>query len=788
LVSVATLTVGIGSATTVFSVAEAVLMRDPPFPDAEQLVGVFSTNPTTGMDGFSVSYPDYVDWTGRGDLFGSAAMYGVFERDLSGEGEAERLLLARVHNGFFETLGVTARVGRLLNDGDQDPATEKTVVLSHGLWIRRYGGDTGVLGRTLRLDAEPHTVVGVAAPGQEWPSGTEAWVPLQYGINPPEMVDRRSNHRWQVVARLQPSVTPERASTQLRAMASAWYTANETGSEQGIEAMVLPLRSFGPGGEAAVGFAVMGVAVLLVLLIACINQANLLLVNAWARGREISLRAALGAGRARLMTLLLGESVALGLGGALGGLTLAWLGLRGIENMLPAGASGQVGFGINGVVVGVAFTLAILASVGAGLVPALRASRTSVAAALGEGGAATGTGRSGARMRRALVVLEMTMSVLLLTGAGLSIRTFQTQLESETGLDAENVLVFNVRLPRARFPDMAISNQYFDEAVRRLVASPGIVSASASSNLPLGVSRYNTYRVFLLEGAPEPPSGPDFGAIWIEVDPRYLEVLGAEALRGRTVTPDDGPGATPVILVNESMARGMSPDQEIIGRRIRSWRDEDLLREVVGVVPDMQLSGMAGRAQPAVFVPRAQGESAALSFLVRSSGDPTAIVPTVRETMKSLDADVALQGLRTLREAHREELAGVRIVTVLFGVFGVLALILAVSGVYGLVATSVAQRTREIGIRMAVGGSSGSVRGQVLAEGARMALYGLGAGLALAVAFGKLLSGVLVGVPWLHPPTLMGVTLILSLAVLVASWIPATRATRVDPVRALKAD
>jgi predicted permease len=786
--SVSTLAVGIGAATTVFSVAEAVLLRDPPFPEAERLVAVFSTNPTVGMDGFSVSYPDYRDWTGRTDLFEAGSMFGTFERDLSGEGDPERLLLARVHNGFFETLGSTAAVGRLLTDEDQDARAEKTVVLSHALWIRLFGGDPDVLGRTLRLDAVPHTVVGVAPEGQGWPQGVEAWTPLQYGSSPPELVDRRSNHRWQVVARLLPSVTPDVASEQLRSMAGAWYTANATGNERGIEARVTPLRTAGPGGEASLGLAVMGTAVFLVLLIACINQANLLLVNMWSRARELSLRAALGAGRSRLVSLLLGESAVLALAGAAGGLALAWLGLRGIEAMFPPRASSDIDARLNGPVVGAAVGIALATSLLAGITPALRSSRTSMSGALSEGGASTGTGRSAARMRRGLVVLEMTLSVVLLTGAGLAIRTFETQLDSESGFDAGRVVVFNVRLPSARYADLAASNQYFDEAVQRLEASPGIVSASAASNLPLGVSRYNTYRVFLLEGAPDPPAGPDFGGLWIEVDAGYFETLGTQPVRGRTVSPDDGPGSAPVIVLNESMARLISPEQEVIGRRIRSWRDEDLLREVVGVVPDMQLSGMTGLARPAVFVPRAQGEYTTLSFLVRSAGDPAAVVSSVRATMRELDADVALQGLRTLKEAHREELAGVRIVTMLFGVFGALALVLAVSGVYGLVATSVVQRTREIGIRMALGGTRQSVRGQVLGESARLAVYGIGGGLVLALAFAKILSGLIVGVSWLDPGTVLGVTVLLAWAVLVASWLPAVRATRVDPVRALKTE
>jgi len=601
-------------------------------------------------------------------------------------------------------------------------------------------------------------------------------------------VDRRSNHQWQVVARLKAGVGAAFASDQVRAMARSWYATNETGMERTIEAVVVPLRSAGTPSEAAVALAVMGTAVLLVLLIACINQSNLLLVHAWGRARELSLRAALGAGRARLGLLLLGESALLALTGAALGIGLARLALEGLGTLVPQGAGGAIDAHLNAFVVAGTAGIALAASLLAGLVPALKASRSSVAESLSEGGTRTGQGRSGARLRRGLVVVEIALSVVLLTGAGLTIRTFRAQMDADTGMDAEGVLVFDVRLPGARYPDQALVTQYLDEAVSRLEAAPGIVAASATSSLPLGVSRFNTRRVFLFEGAPEPPSGPDFGALWIEVDPEYMPTLGLEPRRGRDFTPDDASGTEPVIMVNETMARLMSPEQEILGRRIRSWRDEDVLREVVGVVPDIQLGTLAGRNEPAVFVPRAQSDAHAMSFIVRAAGDPAAAVPAVRAIMRDLDGDVALDGMRSLEAARRDELAGVRVITVIFGVFGLLALVLAVGGVYGLVATSVSQRTRELGIRMALGGTTGSVRSMVLREGAWLALVGLGSGLILAFGAVEVLSSLLVGLVQVDAWMFLGVAATLASAVLLASWLPAVRATRISPVDALRSE
>jgi predicted permease len=788
LLSLCTLGVGIGSAVMVFSVGEAVLLREPPLPEPERLVGIYSTNPAIGMETFSVSYPDFRDWTARADLFESASMYMQLERDISDDGDPERLVTAGVYSGYFETLGTRATLGRLLDDGDQEPAAERTVVLSHELWRRRFGSDPQIVGRTVRLDAVPHTVVGVAAEGEGWPGGMEAWIPLRFGATPPEWVDRRSNHTWQVVARLAPGVDAGHASEQIRVMASTWYTANESASEQTIEATAIRFRTLKAGSGAAAGLVVMGVAVFLVLLIACLNQANILLVNAWTRAREISLRAALGAGRSRLITLLMGESLVLALAGAALGLGLAWLGLRGVELMVPQGGADDIEPRFNGIVLGVTLVLALGTAVVAGLVPALRASRTSMAAALSEGGAGAGAGRSAARLRRGLVVLEMTLSVVLLSGAALTIRTFQAQVNAETGLNPESILIFDVRLPTARYPDLTASNLFFDEALQRLEATPGITTAAVGSSLPLGASRSNLMRVFLPEGAPEPPAGPDFTAQWIEVDADYFDALGVRMLRGRGVTGDDVADGPPVIVVNETMARRISPDQEVLGRRIRSWRDENLLREVVGVVPDIQLGGIAGRDQPAVFVPRAQGQFMNLAFMVRTTGDPGAVAPAVRTAMAEMDPNVALEGLRTLRDAHRDDLAGVRIVTLMFSVFGGLALVLATTGVYGLVALSVAQRTREIGIRMALGGSHRAVLGSVLGEGTRLGLVGLAVGLALSAAFAMFLASRIVGIPSLNAGTMGVIAGMLVGAVLVASLVPALRATRVDPVRALRAD
>ncbi len=784
--SVLTLAVGIGAATAVFSLAEALLLRPLPLEDGNRLVGLYSSNPSSGWDRFNVSWPDYVDWTAQEDLFASSAYYDVVDTDLSGEGEPVRLSGAEVGRGFFETLGTRAILGRTLGDDDQDGRNEATVVFAEGVWRRLFGGDPSVVGRTVHLDGDAYTVVGVVPDAESWPLTADFWVPLRFGPHPPEWVDRRSNHTWQALARLRPGVAVATASRRVGEVAHRWYDTNASGTEVGTTGIVVPLRSTVAPDAAPVILGVMGLAVFFVLLIACMNQSNLLFTHAWGRARELSLRSALGAGRARLVALLLGESLLLSLAGGALGVALAGAALGPATRLAPMTLPRSLGVRLDWRVLSGAVAISLMASVLAGLLPALRASRGSVADALKEGSVQSGQGRGGRRLRRAMVVTQLALSVVLLTAAGLTIRTFRAQLAADAGFDTDDLLTFTVRLPTARYPDNALRTQFFDDAVRRLKGLPGVADATVTSRLPVGAASSSLYRVFLFEGAPEPPAGPDFGATWVTVDPGYFPTTGIHPVRGRAFTEDDGADGPPVLLVNETLARRMSPEQDIVGRRIQSWRDERKLRDVVGVVPDIQFGTMTGRDEPAVFVPAAQAVRSQMSFMVRATSDPAALVPVVRTAMAELDADVALAEMGTLTDAHRQALAGVRFVMVLFGVFGALALVLAVGGVYGLVAYSVSRRTREIGIRVAMGASGGSVQAGVVAEGVGLAATGIALGLALAMVAARALASTVVGLSWLDPVALGGVAGLLGVATLLASWIPARRVLRVDPVEALR--
>lgn len=788
--AVSTLAIGIGAATAIFSLAEAMILRPLPLPDEGRLVRVFSANPSRGMGSFSVSWPDYADLAKGSNLFGSSSLYMERDQDISGSGDPERVRTIWSHERFFQTLGSRFILGRGFGNDDHLSGATPSAVLSERFWVRRFGADSTIVGATVRLDGEPHTVVGVVADGEGWPRDADVWTPLRWGGVPPEWADRRSNHTWQVVGRLVEGVSVGDASSRVREMARAIYSADGVEErEAGTEAYVVPLRASAGGEGAGALFATLGTAVFFVLLISCMNASGLLLTRAWARARELSVRSALGAGRGRLVSVMLTESVLLALLGGAAGVVLGhWAISQGFQ-AAPAEIRAGSDVRLNGTVVAVAVGVSLIAAFLSGLVPALRATRTSLSEALKEGGAATGVGRSSMRLRQGLIVGEIALSLALLVGAGLTVRGFQRQIATDPGFEADRLVSFTVRLPGTRYQDESSVDDFYRRAVEQLERHPGVVSATSTSNLPLGASGTSLRRSFIFDGATPRPEGVEYGALWVEVDPRWFETLGLAVSEGRTISDEDDLGAPLVAVVNRRMARRMSPDASIVGRDIRSFRDENLPRTVIGVIEDVQFNGVnRANRQPVVLVPRAQAPRLEMAFIVRTVGDPSEMIPVVRQIMGGLEGDIALHELQSLRDAHAADLGGIRFLTTLFAAFGALALVLAVSGVYGLVAYSVSLRTREVGVRMAMGATRRVVRTSVLAESGRLAAIGLVCGLALAYVAGRVLAAGLDGVAIMELSTYVGVAALLVAAVLAASWVPATRATRVDPVHALRSD
>ncbi len=788
--AVLTLAVGIGAATAVFSLAEAMIFRPMPVPDGERLVRVFSTNPVRGMSSFSVSFPDYRDLVRSSGLFESSALYDVRDRDVSGEGPPERVRVIPVGDGFFETLRPTVLAGRVLGDADQAADAPKTAVLSEAFWVRRFGGDPGAVGRTIRLDGVPHDVVGVIAHGHGWPAGADLWTPLQWGGVPPSWVDVRANHTWQVVGRIVPDVSIDDASLRVREQARAVYAGDDIDPRDvGTEAYVVSLRASAGGDTAAEILTTMGVAVMLVLLIACLNASGLLLTRAWDRARELSVRSALGAGRARLVGSLLAESVVLALlGGGVGVLLGVGALRRGLDFAAPE-ISAISDVRLNPWVLAAGLAISLLAALLSGLAPALRATRQDVAESLREGSSNAAGGRGATRLRRGLIVAEVALSLTLLVGAALTVRALQGQLSSDPGFDPDGLLSFTVRLPAARYGETAVADAFWTDAVARLEAHPAVRAASAVSKPPLGAPGASLYRAFVLDGQPEPPEGTAYDAQWIEVDPRFFVAVGIDAREGRLFTEEDDADGPPVAIVNRSMSDLVSPGASVVGRGVTSVYDERLERTVVGVVPDIQIDGQArARSRPVVYVPRSQAARREMAFLVRTDAETGVAVPAVRAAIGALDPDVALDRLQTLREAQADDLGGLRFVTALFGAFGVLALGLSLGGVYGLVSFAVTRRTREIGMRFAMGATAGTVHRGLLEETARLALLGVALGSGLAYAGARVLEAGLGDQGGLDAVTFVSVVGLMLFSVALATWIPARRVSTVDPARALRTD
>lgn len=436
-----------------------------------------------------------------------------------------------------------------------------------------------------------------------------------------------------------------------------------------------------------------------------------------------------------------------------------------------------------------ALGVTLLATLLAGVLPAVRASRVPLARILKEGGARGGGTLGSSRLRRSMVVGELALALTLLVSAGLAVRGVQRQLASEPGFDAAGLLSFTVRLPEARYGDEALVEAYFQEATDRLVALPGVRSATIMSRLPLGAGGLSLGRSFVFDGALLPPDGPDFGAAWVEVDPDYFETLGIRPVEGRALAEPDRADAPPVAMVNERMAGLMSQDEPIVGRVIRTIDAEDPPRTVVGVLPDLQLNGVSRPQRiPAVFVPRAQSVRRSMAFLVRTGGDPAGTIPTVRSALTDLDPDVAIEQIRPLREAHAADLGGIQFLTVLFGAFGTFALVLAVSGIYGVVAYSMSQRSKEFAVRIAVGAQPSSLQVAAIRESAVLAGIGLAIGSVGAFGAGRVLENGMSGVATLETSTFVGIGSLLVAAVLLATWIPAARAAGVHPMAVLRAD
>jgi putative ABC transport system permease protein len=785
IVAILTLALGIGANTAIFSLVNGVLLHPLPFPDAQRIVYFEGKNPAAGITDSNISYLDFTDWSQQTDLFASTAAYWTGNADLSGDGaEPEAVPRAGVTTGFFSVLGVQPILGRPFVPEDDKPATFNegrgtVAIISHGLWKRRFGSDPAIVGKQVVMKSRPLTVIGVMPPGFEYPEQTQIWV--NSAVNLSE--EPRDNRAWSAIARLNSNVDLKQVQTRVSAInAQLDKQFHETNKGWDVSLWTLHerlVRELKPSLLALFG------AVGLVLLIACANVANLLLARSAVRQKEIAIRAAMGASRTRVLRQMLTESILLSAIGGIAGLVLSiWL-TDVLMSMLPEGAPRLAHIGIDYRVLTFALVVSALTGILFGIVPALHASKLDVTSALKEGGrGAESLRRTSAR--NLLLIGEVALSLMLLVGAGLFIKSFLRLQEVRPGFNAHNVLIANLALPYPKYQYEQFE-EFFRQLKERLEAAPGVQAAGGSINLPLNASGYAIGRGFIPEGRPLTVD-ENRDAMFSSITGDYFRALQIPLLAGRTFELRDNFDAPKVVIINETIAkRHFGSATEAIGKRLSIWRDEKFMREIVGVVGDTKTGSLTGEGSAQIYVPNAQGRWNLMGLVIRTAGDPAAFATTLRHEVQALDKDQPIYNVRTMDDVVANSLGTRRVSMQLFTVFACAALLLAALGIYGVMAYTVTQRTRELGIRIALGAARKDVFGLVLRQGVVIVSLGIALGLVGALAASRALNSVLFGVGSLDFWAFALAIASLALVALLACYMPARRATLVDPIEALRA-
>jgi putative ABC transport system permease protein len=775
-IAILVLALGIGSTTTVFSVANGLLLRPLPYADPDKLVYVEETSPTLNS---AVAYPNYLDFRARNRSLDDIAMYGSGLSTIRGEGDAERIPTGVGTEPLGRILGVKPMMGRWFNAGKDTVNAAPVVVLGEDLWRRRYGADPAILGRSITIGSSPTRVIGVMPRDFHFPNAEQMWMPLQ--LDP--KFNTRMDHGLEGIARLHPGVSRQQAEADLRSIMEQISREHPTETYgQTVNVLKYPGNVTRP--IQPVLWTLMGV-VGFVLLIACANITNLLLVKASSRVREVAIRGALGASRIRLIRQLVIESLMLGFFGAIGGLILAYGAIPTLLKLVPADLPSWLSFSVDGRVL--LFTLAITIGTGilVGLVPALSASRTHPVNALKEGGRAGTAGRRRAWFRSTLVIAQMALSLLLLVGAGLMIRSFLSLSSQDTGFPTENIMTFQTAVPAARYSDGVKSSLLVKQILDQVGSIPGVVGAAGSSGIPF----FNNWgRGITVEGSPVLSLKETQLINHTVVTPGYFKTLGIPMVQGRDFNESDAKSPL-VTIVDAALAKQYWPNQSALGKRVRFGPPDanEPWHTVIGVVSEVRSQDLKTKKRNNVYLPYGEFQMSSLSYLVRTGAWIQNPGPAIHRRMVGIDHDIAISRMLPLREVINQTIWQERFFTILFAFFAGLALLLAIVGLYGVLAYTVAQRTHEMGIRMALGASAGDLKNMVMLQSGRLVLAGVLIGGIGSVALTRLLlAKELYLVSPTDPQTFLFVSILLTAIALLASYVPARRATRIDPITALR--
>jgi putative ABC transport system permease protein len=780
-----TLALGIGANSAIFSIVNAVLLRPLPIRDPDRVVFVWETLQREGLDQGVASIPNFFDWKEQSRSFedmGAAFYLPETGFNLATGGELERVSGGMASAGFFSVLGIKPAVGRFFLPEEDRPGGTPVALISHGLWQRRFGSSPDLIGKTIGVDAVPHTLVGVLPSEFDALGKIDLWVPRVL-----DRAEPRGDHNVGVIARLKTSVTLQQAQTEMETIAHR-LEQQYPDTNKGWGVKVVPMAQV-YSGPIAPALLVLEVAVGFLLLITCANVAGVLLARASARQKEIAIRVALGADRWRVVRQLLTESVVLALGGGLLGLLLAAWGVGTLRSMLPDYIPRLTSMDIDARVL--LFTLGVSLATGFlfGLVPAFKASRGELAETLKEGGGKNAPGSGSQKTRSLLLVGEVALSLVLSIGAGLLAKSFMRLISVNPGFQAENLLTMTLALPGEKYREERQRLAFYRTLLEKVEGLPGVKSAAAVSILPLR-SNFLNMRVnvgpFHIEGLPPAQPGHEPSADFRIVTRGFFEAMSIPLVSGRSFSEQDTHDKPLVILVNETMARRYFPGQDPIGKRLSILPATSAPREIVGVVKDVRLQSLGSQIEPGIFVPHTQEPWPRMNLVVRTLTDPVALSAAIRQGVLAIDKEQPVANVQTMRQVISDSVMPQRLSMALLSAFALLALVLAIVGIYGLTAYSVSQRTREIGIRMALGAQPVDVLQMVTRKGVIIALIGVSIGIAAALGVTRGLGGLLYGVTPSDPVVFVGIALLLMAAAVLASYVPARKAVRVDPMEALR--